>query len=402
MIQKLIHLFVRPRHYWRHVGFDELSELYSSMMFRSLAMSIVAIFIPVYLYQLGHEVWEILFFYAVVFMSQTFFTGVAALSIARFGPKHTILLSYFVQMLGLTALTQLKTHPNIPIELIAIAMGAQLALFFTAFNVDFSKVKHNVHGGKEFGWVYIMQKMGSVLGPVVGGAVAVLFGSQYIFFAALILFAVGSIPLLLTAEPTRLGQKLDFKHLSFKSIKPDIISFGAFAVENTISVVIWPLFIGVIVFKENPYVQIGGVASLSMIAALVMARMIGTLADNKKGRSLMRFNAVFNAIVHLWRPFASGFSSVLAVGVVNESITVGYKLPYMKGMFDAADRHPGFRIVYISIMEGFGAFCSMIFYLIAGMLAAVYGTSQMLFIILFGIGAISSLLITLERYKALD
>lgn len=400
MIKKFLHLFVRRRHYWRNVGFDELSELYASMMFRSLAMSLVAIFIPIYLYQHGHEVWEILFFYAIMCTSQMLVIPITALLIARIGPKHTILISYLIQIITLIGLTQLERY-NIPIELIAIGMGAQVALFFTAFDVDFSKVKHTEHGGKEVGWVYMMQKSGSILGPLIGGVVAFLFGAEYIFYTALVFFMCGVVPLLMTKEPTKLHQKLDIRHLSPGAIKRDLISFGAFQIENTISIVIWPLFIGVIVFKDNPYIQIGSVASISVIASLIVARMIGVLIDKKKGRSLMRFSLLFNAVVHLFRPYANGFAPVLALNLINEGLTVGYKLPYMKGVFDAADQHPGFRIVYISSMQAAGALAMMLFYMCAGLLATLYGQSQGLFIILFGIGAIASYVIAWERFKAL-
>lgn len=400
MLQKFLHIFVRRRHYWRNVGFDELSELYASMMFRSLATSLVAIFIPIYLFQLGHEVWAILFFYAILFMSQLFFTPVAAVLIARYGPRHTMLLSYLVQSSSLIMLTQLSHH-NIPLEIIATTMGAQLALFFTAFNVNFSKIKHSSHGGKEVSWAYTMQKLGTVLGPVIGGAVAYFFGSEYIFYVALSLFVVASVPLMLSQEPTKLRQKLDISHLPFRSIKYDLISFGALSVEDTVSRTVWPLFVGVVVFTENPYIQLGGVASLSVIVSLVVARMIGVLADKKKGRALLRYSAVFNVLIHLYRPFANGFSSVLAVNAANEATTLGYELPYMKGVFDAADEHPGFRIVYISILKGFGAFCTVIFYLIAGVLASIYGPTQALFFVLFALGGIASLGITTERFRAL-
>jgi MFS family permease len=401
MIQRLVHDLLKRRHYWRHVGFNELGELYTSMMFRSLAVSIVSIFIPIYLYQIGVSVSGILFFYAVLFLSQVLFIWPTTHLIAKYGPKHVILLSYFVQMATLIGLTQLKYH-SFPIHIVAAGIGVQLALFFVAFNVDFSKVKHTNHGGKEFGWVYIMQKIGFAVGPALGGVVAYVFGAQYMFYVAFVVFALGSVPLLLTSEPIKLGSKVRFKELAFKDMKRDMVSISGFGIENTISVVAWPLFVGVLVFKDNPFIQMGTIASISMIMAIIVARMVGVLADNKKGRTLMRFNLVFNALVHLWRPFANSYSSVLAIGVVNESVTVGYKLPYGKGLFDAADRHPGYRIAYIGVMEGVGAISSSLFYFLAGLLALVLGPTHLLFMIIFTVGALASLLIMTENYKALD
>ncbi len=125
-----------------------------------------------------------------------------------------------------------------------------------------------LQGGKEVGWMYSMQKVGAILGPVVGGVVALLFGSQYIFVAGLVLFLLGALPLLATKEPVKTRQKLDFSSLKVEEISRDLVSYSAFQAENVITAIVWPLFIGVFVFRDNPYVQLGGVASISVIAYL--------------------------------------------------------------------------------------------------------------------------------------
>ncbi len=43
MLKKIVYSLLRHRHFWREVGFDELSELYVSMMFRGLSISLPGI-----------------------------------------------------------------------------------------------------------------------------------------------------------------------------------------------------------------------------------------------------------------------------------------------------------------------------------------------------------------------
>lgn len=400
MLNKFFRRFIQRRHYWRDVNFDELTELYTSMMFRSLAIGLVGIFIPLYLYQNGSPVWQILFFYMVMFTSQLISSPLSALIIARIGPKHTILISYIFQALSMIGLISLYDH-NLPIYLIALTSGLSNALFFTAFHVDFSKIKHTEHGGKEVGWMYIMQKAGAVVGPILGGVIALVFGSQYIFLAALVMLSIGILPLFFTAEPMLVKQKLDFNKLKIEDIKTDLGVYSAVVLENSISLIIWPLFVGVIVFQDNPYLQLGSVASLSIIAALLTARAIGALIDKKKGRTLLRYGASANAILHLLRPFSSGYSSVLAINVINEAVTVAYTIPFTKGMYDAADQLPGHRIVYICTLEAMGSFVRLIFYGLASLVAFSYGDSRLFFFGLFAVGSVASLVIMKEKFAAL-
>lgn len=400
MFKKFFLRFIRRRHYWRDISFDELTELYTSMMFRSLAIGLVGIFIPIYLYQHGTPIWEILVFYTIMFTIHTLAALAAASIIAKIGPKHTILTSYIFQALSMLGLILLYEY-NLPLNVIATSFGIANALFFTAFHVDFSKIKHSEHGGKEVGWMYIMQKVGAILGPIVGGIIAFIFGSQYIFLVALGLLCVGILPLLLTKEPVKTNQKLDYESFKLGKIKYDIISFSALTLENTIVVVMWPLFIGVLVFVDNPYIQMGGVASISIIASIFIARAIGSLIDKSHGRALLRFGAILNAILHLFRPFTNGFSTVLATNIVNEGVTIAYNLPFTKGLYDAADQLPGYRIVYITSLEAISGFVRALFYGIASIIAFSYGGTRLFFFGVFCVGAVASLLIMKERFVAL-
>ena len=245
-----------------------------------------------------------------------------------------------------------------------------------------------------------MQKVGAVIGPIVGGIVAYLFGSQFIFIAALVLLFVGVIPLMLTSEPTKLGQKLHW-NINLGKIKHDLLSSAALNLENTISVMVWPMFVGIMIFTENPYIQLGSVVSVSILASIFVARGIGKFVDNRKGRTLLRFSLISNAVLHLFRPFLNGFPSVLAMNIVNEGVTLGYTIPYMKGMYNAADEHPGYRIVYIAAMEFAGSFSRMIFYTIATVCAITLSSGLPLFIGIFIVAALASLAVMGERFSAL-
>lgn len=401
MLKKFISRLVLPRHYWRDLGFDELSELYTAMMFRSLAMSLVGIFIPIYLYLLGYEIWQIFFFYSAVFAIWGLAHYPVAQVVAKIGPKHTILTSYIFQAM---TMLMLATQADLrwPLVAIALTLGIGNCLYFVAFHVDFSKVKHREHGGKEVGWLYSMERLGAVLGPLVGGLVAYFIGGEYIFLAAVLLLFAGILPLFLTEEPTSVNQQLKFRELKLGDIKHDLISYGFVHTEQFISMIMWPMFISIFVFRENPYLQLGGIISISVLLSLLVARAIGKTIDEQQGRPLLRFGTIINAVLHLFRPFTTGFPFALGISMANEAVTPSYRMPYLKGMYDAADDLPGRRIVYITAMEATGAAAKGILVTVAGLFAFSLGSGKEVFVGIFIAGAVASLAIMLERYKALD
>jgi len=401
MFRKILNRFLQRRHYWRDINFDELSELYTSMMFRSLAMSLVGIFIPVYLYHLDYAIWQIFFFYAVSFSTWAVLTYPNALLIAKVGPKHVMLASYVAQVISMLMMVSLEGL-RWPLASIAIILGISNCLFFTAFHVDFSKVKHKEHGGKELGWMISMQKLGAVLGPILGGLVAYFTDAQYIFALAIVLLFAGIIPLFLSQEPTALNQKLDFKGLDIQKISRDLLAQVCFSIENVASLIIWPLFISIYILKDNPYVQLGSITSISVLVSLIMARAIGRTIDKRKGRPLLRLGASVNAVLHLFRPFTSGFPMALGINLVNEMATPAYYMPFVKGMYDAADDLPGKRIIYITAMESVSAMVRAIFCISAGLTTYLLSDGRSIFIIFFLVGGLASAGIMLEKFKALN
>jgi MFS family permease len=166
MFKIIIGKLLRHRHFWRHATFDELSEIYISSFFRTLAISLTGVFISIFLYDTGYSLAAILVFYIAYFTTRTFLHIPVAYVVARIGPKHTILWSFVFQiMLSLSLLT--LPEAQWPLWLVATLWAAANNLYFTAYHVDFSKIKHSDHGGKEMGIANIVQHIGGAIGPIV-------------------------------------------------------------------------------------------------------------------------------------------------------------------------------------------------------------------------------------------
>lgn len=399
MIQKIIHRLLKGRHYWRFVGFDELSELYTSTMLRSMGLSLIGIFVPYYLFTLGVSIRDILFFLAGVYAIRMLFDVLSGHMVARIGPKHTILASNLFQI---GALGLLLTYESFhwPLWIIAILNGGALSMFFVAYHVDFSKVIHADHGGKELGFMTIMERIGAALGPVVGGVIATVIGPQYTIATALVLFVCAVIPLFLSAEPTRLHQKLTFHGLPFGLLKRDLVSRVAMGVDNTASLVLWPFYAAMVLLTVNTYASVGLVTSLGIVASIASAYFIGKVVDRNKGGFLLNWSVTINSVVHLFRTIVSGFGGTIMVNMANEAVTAGYAMPYTKGMYARAEDLPGYRIVYIILAELAVDFGKVLLLLIAWGLTFVL---QPLHAILatFLLAAFLTLIIMTQDYPAL-
>ncbi len=369
------------------------------MMFRNLAVSLVGIFAPVYFYKLGYGIPTIFMFFAVFFTARIVWDFIGGYLVARVGPKHAMIAAYILQIIAFAMLTSIE-RVSWPPSLIAVFWGGANSIFFVAFHTDFSKIKHKDHGGKELGWLNIMERVGLMLGPVVGGAIATWVHPSATFGASVAMYIFALIPLFFTGEAVSTHQKLHFSGLKFSQVKSDLLSYCAISIENNLCINMWPLYVAVFIFTSNTYLQLGVVSTIGVLLAMLAAMTIGKIIDEKRGRTLLRVAATCNAVLHLIRPLLTSFGGVLALNTLNEITTVGYRMPYTKGMYDAADEYPGYRIVYIVFMEAFASVAKAFAYWMLFLLSMVV-MYKSLFFIVFIVGFVASFGIMLERFKAL-
>lgn len=369
------------------------------MIFRSVAVGSVGIFVPVYLYTLGYSLTEIMTVYGWFSTAIALCSYGTALLVARFGPKHVIMLSYVVQLLS-SLLFLSQGQCQWPLFILGGVWGIAANLFFIPYHVDFSKIKHANHSGKEVGYMYIMQKVGLTVGPLLGGVVATLLGPSYVFLTACILLAVGALPLLKTAEPVQTRQRLDFS-LSVRKIANDLKSSAALQTEDVLTKLLWPAYIGIFVLGKGVYAKLGVLASVSVALSITATYIFGKLADKRRGHQMIRTFVALNSIVHLLRPFVTTFTQTIGINIANDSVTVGYVLPYLKGMYAAADDLPGRRIVYIASLEMIGGISRALACWMLALVASVVSAHTTL-TIGFVLAALASLLIASEKFKALN
>ncbi len=355
MIQALIHRLFARRHFWRHATFGEVAELYASRMMRIFALRIVTVFTSIYLLQLGFPLLFIALFWLGFYVMRIVFSWPSALMVARLGPKHATLISNVVSAAAM-ALLPLSAHPRI--GLLALIAWAALHAYSGVMNdiaylVDFSKVKHAAHAGKELGFMNIIEKVATGLSPFLGGAIAFLLGPQAIMVLSAVLFLLSAMPLLATAEPTETHIKLRFRGFPWRTTWRSLVAQGGVGIDIFTTTTVWSIFLALVVFgfsSNRVYAEIGLVTSITLFVTIIISYSFGRLIDGQKGGTLLRVGTLLNSLVHVLRVFVRTPLEVVATNIANEFSTAGYNMPFLRGMFDTAD-YSGRRIEYMFFME---------------------------------------------------
>ncbi len=354
MVERFFHYFVRQTHYWRTVGYAELAELYASRMLRVMALQVVGGFTIIYMYQLGYSLHVIALYFLFYFVLRTLMTPLVAIIVARYGPKHGTLLSNLGQIIGALTLIFLPQFGLLALLIYAPIAGLSRSLYDVCYLVDFSKIKHVEHAGKELGLMQIFERIMTSLGPVIGGVVALFFGPSAMFGFGALLLLLAALPLFFTSEPVKVHQKITLRHFNWRvAWRPSLANIGV-GIDMNLSGVVWNIFLALVVLgitNKAIYVQIGGLSSASILTSIACAYIYGKLVDKHHGKLLLRISTIMDVVVHLLRPLVRLPVQAIGINITNDIVTTGYALPATRGVFDTADGLPGYRIVYITLME---------------------------------------------------
>jgi len=363
MLKKITNTFVKQRHPWRDIKFDELAEVYTSMSLRSFGFSLIGVFVPVYLYQNGVSLQDIMLFFVVFFLFRVPLSYISARIIARIGPKHAIAVSTVLFIIFLLLLLSYNWL-GWPLAIISIVYAASMSLFFMGYNTDFSKIQHKEHGGKELGWMFIYARAGSALGPVVGGLIAGFLIPELTIVLAVLVVLVSLIPLFLTNEPVKLHQHLKFNAFPHKEHTRDYVSLGAENVINVSNNIVWPLLLAVFIFTTDSYQKLGLLVGATMAISMFTAYMYGKFIDNKKGGALLNYGVGMNFVMQISRSLVTTAGGAVGVAALGEPVMMSMKMPMFKAYFDSAGSIEGYRIVYLMWGEIWTSIAKLIFFLV--------------------------------------
>lgn len=362
MIHKFIYSLLKRRHFWRYATFDEVAELYASRLLRIFALHMVSLFIVVYLYHQGYSLLFITLYLTIYFIAKIAVAFPAAAATAWFGPKRMILLAnllYIPAMIIFSLVPEAGAAHALPmIALFGTLQCLGATLYDYAYMVDFSKVKHADHAGKELGYMHIIEKIGSIVSPIVGGLLATFFAPSVVILVAACLFGVAALPLLRTAEQIKTRQKIRWSGFPWRTTIPSVTAQSGIGFDVVVTGSIWSLFLLTVVFtvqQEGIYAIIGTLTAIGMAIAFASAFLFGKLIDRRAGRSLLQYGVIAKATSHVMRPLTGNMVGAAVINATSEVSTTAYSMAFTRGMFDVAD-YSGFRLTYLLLIEIAGNF----------------------------------------------
>lgn len=318
---------------------NELGEIYSSLVIRKFALTLVNIFIPLYLLQIGIDLFIVIVFVLFHDAVKGMGASIAGFLDSRIGLKHTILLSvplllaFLALLLALNpAVTTIAAGQEVLILVLAAVVGGLAqTLYWTSLNAEFVKNADLVHSGKESSHLQAYPQFGTLLAPLAGGLILRWLGFDILFSVAILLVVVSVFPLFLTSD---YKERFRLHPLLSKKRQDEMLLVGL-AVQGMLmfaEVVAWPLYI---FFRFGDVLPVGLAASLTALGVTLFTPLIGHISDRiRRDR--------------LFVPGAAGLFLLWLAPLVITTLLEAFLLSFLLGLFLA--------LVYVPLFAAFSEF----------------------------------------------
>jgi MFS family permease len=381
---------------------NDMARIYIANMIHNLSIAMTGLFGPIYIWQTTHSFTDVCFMMVWYFVLRLFgLDFLVGKIMARIGPKKTMVIGFLITAIYQTMFFSADMVAW-PLWLLGMVGGMTHSFVAVPLHGEFSKI-HNIHSeGKQIAYLHAVEKIGTVVGPLIGGVVAVIFGSKYIFLIGLILMIMAGLPLLRSRELVATRRRLNLRKLDFRKYRRNILAYACSGVEMTMASPLWPIFVAITILTPTTlYMGVGVLQSLSVVAAIIAAILIGHLVDKKFGRVLLRGGAILMSIFYIIRGFISQYLGALFLNIAHETASAANHIPISKGFYDEADDNDETRLAYVSVVAYFDSWFKFLAWLTVFIVALTIGDITA-FAVGFGLAAVAGLLTMTEKYRALN
>ncbi|MEA3450259.1 MAG: MFS transporter [Patescibacteria group bacterium] len=283
--------FVHNFHFNRFVH-NEYNDLVIADTLRQIALSMVSVFIPIYLLKINFSLNEVFLYLFLSYIGQIFAAYLATVKIESWSVKRVLIFSYLINIALYLILSSAEIMIlNIPkllfIFLIAVIAAIQTAFFWTAHHFYFlsiGKDKDNNSGSKT-GILNGIPVLFGVIGPFLGGYLITKSGFSLVFMISALLLIMASMALFFSKDIKIKNRTIRFRKIidAKRPVKNWIYVLQG--IKLVIFAVSWPL---IMYYLDISLVGIGSVYLLSNVVHSIFCYEAGHWSDRRGSRAIIQ------------------------------------------------------------------------------------------------------------------
>jgi MFS family permease len=319
----------------------QIRELYSATLIMDLAVSMVAIFEPVFLYvffsrtlPLKETLECVIYFYLALYVLYFFLVPVGAKFARHFGYENSIALASLFQIMLYFSLFAMNQFPWAAAAAVVVYAIAK-CLYWPAFHANFARFSADGEQGREISNLYALESFIYIIGPLVGGLILETFGFKVLFIAVSILMLASNIPMLITKEvfePKYFPYFKTYKSFFKKENRKKFFAHWGYG-EELIVLVLWPIFM---YLAANDFLGLGIISAISVLVTTMILLFIGRWTDKRSKNKLLKFGVVLYFFSWLFKILTRSYLGIILLDIYSRVSKNTVAIPITAGLYQNA------------------------------------------------------------------
>jgi MFS family permease len=297
------------------------------------ASSIIGLFLPIFLFEFfDRSIFAVLLFYLADQLLKLPFYVPGAKLFSKIGLTKSMMIGVIGLSVFYFVFFLLGSHSSIqPLVLMAIGLVSLMitsTLYWSPFHIDFAEFSTKEKRGRQVSALFVMQHIIGVIGPIVSGLIILYYGYRATFMVGFILVLFSLVPLLFLPKQTvqyEFGYWQSFRELFSKRFRSMSFSMMAFGAENTIGIVVWPIFLYTLF--NGDYLDIGIFSAVIIVVTLLFQIFVGKETDKVSAQRMLRIGTGLYAIGWIWKGLVQTVVGVFAASTFHSLGSIFLQTP---------------------------------------------------------------------------
>ncbi|MBN1175484.1 MFS transporter [Candidatus Woesearchaeota archaeon] len=297
-----------------HFIHNKYNDFLLSHTIRSFAVSLISLFIPVFLLEKGVGIVSVIAFEMVLFLMLMALHVPSINFIRHVGVKTVLIVSYIISIIFYFYLHQmdavLKLIGVVPYLIILSLLNAIFgSLFWMSFHVLFVKsTEKSKHRGRKLGLLQAIPTIISIASPLVGGFLITYAGFKLTFLVAASLFIVAIVPLFFSPDTT-ITEKVNVGNIIRGSSKDMNFVFFFEGTSFIGTAFLWPVLLFLFQIAVS---TMGALYFVSKIFYALLSYISGKKADVGHTEKLVATGSTALGFSMILRSFSKIFAIILS------------------------------------------------------------------------------------------
>ncbi len=279
---------------------NEVDEIYANSIIRTFAISLVSIFIPIFLLKHNFSLRFAILYIIYMFSFFLVFSFFVSRLQKKIGIKHCFFISVFFLAIYLSLVLFMSNiisgfsllMKNVYVFLLGLTYGLNLAFYWMPINILFSQDVKD-HLGIKVGLLSSLPAITAGIAPLIGGII-ITHNVKLLMLIAITLLFISTIPLFFTEEK----RYLKMININRKMIKNNKGLILGYIVQGTIMSMMW--LWAIIVFRLiKTYMSVAYVSTLGNLSVAFISMGVGFAIQKYSKTRLFRIGVLFNSIIYV-------------------------------------------------------------------------------------------------------